>query len=929
MSNLCSKLAELSSEEKEHFLGEVPRLFLEGHRIKRLCRLLSDYDFIEAKINHPKFGVKALIEDYDLIDDEKLLYRAKLLNRPEYDYQTIYQTLKSLKLIQGALRLSAHILTQDTKQLAGQLTGRLLYFDTPDIQKLLQQIPQTQTTCLRSLRASLSIPNGLLLSTLTGHIGLVNAVTVTPDGKFIISGSSDTTVKVWNLNTGAEVITFTGHNSSVNAVAVTPDGKRVISGEADSTVRAWNLATGQEIQKFNGHSASVVSIAVTTDGKKVVSASNSIKVWDLETGKEELTLKTHRNSVTAVAITSFNRIISASHDGTIHVSSLESGKILFGFRHYANRPGNSYIDGYVGSEPVYAIAATPDGQWLISGSGNSAQNQHTIMVWDLQRQQKAFTLKGHNNPISTLAITPDGGRVISASFNDNTIKVWAIAYQKEIFTLSSHDASIYALAVTLDGQKIISASKDKTLKVWNLDPQNKDIEFIDDKKSVNSVSITPDGRQAILGLQDNTIKVWNLEKFYIVDSFAIDSKSQYNIYFKIQQIFEKYYIRLIDRFIIQTLPIIIAIIIAFIMMLAYVYGVKILFNLFNNWAFLIIILIINLLPFILQSITKLYFHYNKYPQIKTKLSQKKISHNSKSKGIIAVDIVAIASNNWLICINHQIMSSYNFLSVWNYKGVNKPKYLLSISQQCYIYLNLLICSIYILMIISSWGKILFIILYVIHKILYSLIYLIFHDSPTTISITRNGKYLISGSTDKTIKIWDLQNKKQLFSLNDHQEKVTTLTIIPDGKYLISGSDDKTIKVWNLETRERRFTLIGHEDSVNTISVTPDGKYLISGSKDKTIKIWNLETREDIFTFTGHTDSINAINLTSNGQLVISASSDKTIQVWNFATRKLIAKFTGESPIKCCAVAPDDVTIVAGEESGRIHFLRLEGIEVQS
>ncbi len=170
-------------------------------------------------------------------------------------------------------------------------------------------------------------------------------------------------------------------------------------------------------------------------------------------------------------------------------------------------------------------------------------------------------------------------------------------------------------------------------------------------------------------------------------------------------------------------------------------------------------------------------------------------------------------------------------------------------------------------------------------------------------------------------------EKVTFCPQRSSKKVTTLAITPDDKYLISGSDDQTIKIWNLETRKELFTLKGHEDSVNTISITPDGKHLISGSKDKTIKIWHLENREEIFTFTGHTDSINSVKVTSDGQLVISASSDKTLQVWEFKTRKVIAKFTGESGINCCAVAPDNVTIVAGEEAGNIHFLRLQDFQV--
>ena len=197
MSNLRLWLEKQLPEEREHFLREIPRLWLEGGEFKKLYRLLSNYDFIEAKINHPDFGIQTLIEDYNLIEN------IEFSNNPEYNAEIV----KSLNLISNALFRSTPILSEDKKQLAAQLSGRLLnnFQELDVINKLLQQISQTPTTCLRCLTASLTPPGIPLIRTLTGHSSSVNALALSSDGKYLVSGSSDTTLKVWDLATGKEI----------------------------------------------------------------------------------------------------------------------------------------------------------------------------------------------------------------------------------------------------------------------------------------------------------------------------------------------------------------------------------------------------------------------------------------------------------------------------------------------------------------------------------------------------------------------------------------------------------------------------------------------------------------------------------------------------------------------------------------------------
>ena len=125
-----------------------------------------------------------------------------------------------------------------------------------------------------------------------GQRETVYAVAVTPDGKRVVSGSEDRTLKVWDLESGQVLQTLSGHGDWVRAVAVTPDGQRAVSGSRDDTLKVWDLASGKELQTLSGHQGNVHAVALTPGGKRAVSGSAdaTLKVWDLERGQEIRTL---------------------------------------------------------------------------------------------------------------------------------------------------------------------------------------------------------------------------------------------------------------------------------------------------------------------------------------------------------------------------------------------------------------------------------------------------------------------------------------------------------------------------------------------------------------------------------------------------------------------------------------------------------------
>ena len=310
MGEFRENLVQLPLEDQRYLLETLPGFLVSECDTEQLHRLLTDFDFLESRLY--LFGVEYLLNDY-----EEAMHSDAWISG---------EKLKTLKFIQGAIELSSHILVEDKTQLAEQLWGRLLSFEIPEIQQMLQQAKSWKVTSwLRPIAPSLTPPGGRLLRTFTGHSGWVNAIVVTSGG-MVISGSSDNTLKVWNPETGKEISTITGHAARIRAIALLDD-KWVISGSDDFTIKVWDLETTEELVTLTGHTRAVRAVAALSDGRVISGSSdNTIKVWNLETQKVEMTLRGHQGWVNAVSVLSDQEIISGSSDNTIKIWSLETGE---------------------------------------------------------------------------------------------------------------------------------------------------------------------------------------------------------------------------------------------------------------------------------------------------------------------------------------------------------------------------------------------------------------------------------------------------------------------------------------------------------------------------------------------------------------------------------------------------------------------------
>jgi len=597
------------------------------------------------------------------------------------------------------------------------------------------------------------------------------------------------------------------------------------------------------------------ALKIVTDGKAKAALEEVERAGD-SWPHILLTLSGHEHTVNSVAISPDSRFaVSGSEDKNLRYWDLLAGLCI------------RVLKGH--ERAVKVVAMSSDGRFALSGGDDKV-----LRYWDLRTGECLRVLSGHERPVNSVAVSADGGFALSGS-DDKTLHYWDLGTGECLRVLKGHERAVNSVVISADGRFALSGSDDRNLRHWNLGTGECLRTLAGHERIVNSVAVTADGAFALSGSDDRSLRYWDLSTGEclrvltghedVVSCIAIASGDRFAFSqgrdktMRLWDLTTGACLRTIDRHDRGSSAAAVSPDARFVLsgsddkdlILWYLGGIESL-----------------RLPFVVEQAEKDEVpgaHASDFSVLKERVAECMDQKNWRGAAEYLHRVRAFPGYER----HPEVMNLWHEIGT---KGVRKA------FNECWIKGVLK-------------GH---------------------EDWVNSAAISPDGRFALSGSDDKTVRLWDLITMENLCVFAGHRESVSSIAISPDGKLALSGSHDGDLRLWGLRTGESLGTIGRHDKWVSSVAFSPDGVFAVSGSDDRSIRLWETKTGDSLRTIEGLESEVRAIAVSPDGRFVISGSDDNIIRLWDLSTTWCLHKFEGhDSWVSSVAISPDSRYMLSG------------------